>query len=309
MFLISRQKAGSWVVGLWIIAVVLLGLMVAPVRAEGYATALVDGRQLFHSGVEAYQRGDYDAAVDRFTQTIQHGSELAAAYHNRCLAHLQLNQYSSAVLDCTQSLQLDPHQPEAYLDRGLAHYRSSNYPAAIADYNQMLQHQPYDYRAYYNRGLAQFAQGNVEQAIADYTLSMHHSPLLPDAQLADIYSDRGVAYLTLGANRNAILDFDRAIAFDQTNGRAYYNRACACHQAGDLAAALQDFTQVLQLNPNHAQAHFSRGMIQQQLGNQRAAIADLQQAADCFCEQGAMAAYHQMLSLIQQIETAYSAIG
>jgi tetratricopeptide (TPR) repeat protein len=264
--------------------------------------------QAFQIGVMALERGDYQGAIAQFTQAIRAGSQVAAALSNRCLARLQLEDYSHAVSDCTKALELNPDQVEAYLNRGLAFDRTGDFKQAIANYDQLLQRRPDDFRAYYNRGLAQFELGAYQAAIADYERSIQQ-PGLDRTALADIYSDRGLAKLMLSDGVGAIADFSEAIHLNETNTRAYYNRACAYHRQGNLELAVNDFTHVLAQVPNHAEAYRSRGLIRYQLGEKQQAIADLRQATQHFSSQGAAIAAQQTLSWIQRLQLSVVALG
>ena len=180
------------------------------------ATDNDSSQNALRAGVTAFEQGNYRAASEEFTQAIEQNPH--AAYSNRCLAYLLLNEHRSAIADCTQAVNLDPTSSEPYLNRGLAHYRVGNYQEAIANYTQLLQLQPQDFRAYYNRGLAQFAIQNYAAAIADYAQSLNWSS---SDQLAEIYGDRGIAYLMLGNHQQAIADCTQAIVFKSSSGQSF----------------------------------------------------------------------------------------
>jgi tetratricopeptide (TPR) repeat protein len=100
----------------------------------------------------------------------------------------------------------------------------------------------------------------------------------------------------------AIADFSLAISLDNSNHRAFYNRACACHKNRDLLGAIRDFTVALQLEPNHAEAYINRGLIRHELGYQQTALWDLKTALKRFDEQGNTTAYKQTLTLIERLQ-------
>ncbi len=280
-------------------------------RPVNYALKRVETADLidhFQAGVESFQNYHSEAAIAHFTQAIEQDNQVAAAYSNRCLVHLVADHYVEAIADCSTAIQQQPDYAESYLNRGLAYYRLGNYAEAIANYDQLLMLQPDDYRAFYNRGLAQFALHQYLQAIADYDQSLSHSPTLPDRRMADIYDDRGIAYLHLGHHQAAIANFTQAIQLDDHNARAYFNRACVCHQQGNYIAALDDIDRVLQLVPDYAQAYVSRGLLRHSLGQAEDAVADLWQAAQQFARQGDAIARDQTLELLKQIQLGDRAI-
>lgn len=117
-------------------------------------------QDFFKWGVDKIQSGNYQGGIKEFTQAIQLQADFAAAYSNRCLAHIQLGDYQTAIVDCTQAVTLAPNNTDAYLNRGLAHYRQGHYQAAIEDDNQVIKLNPQEFQAYYNRGVARSVLGS-----------------------------------------------------------------------------------------------------------------------------------------------------
>jgi tetratricopeptide (TPR) repeat protein len=274
------------------------------------ASSIVDSSSLdpFRQGIKATGDGRYFEALQFFTQAIASegnpspnpsNNRIAAAYANRCLVEIQLNQYQSAIEDCTQAIARQPGNGEAYLDRGLAQYRLGHYQAAIADNNQLLTLQPNDLRAYFNRGLAKARLADHEGAIADYQAALERQPA--SSIEAEIYIDKGLSIAALSDLSGAITDLDHAIALNSTNDRAFYNRGCIHRQQGDYLAAIQDLDRALQLNSILPEAHVDRAIAYYNLGNANQALHDLQQATEYFQLQGKKLAYQQTLNLMQQI--------
>lgn len=272
------------------------------------AAANPTAKSLLRAGNTAFQTGDYELAAQQFTDSLAI-EPTSAAYGNRCLSKIYLEDYAAAVADCTQAIQINSKEPESYLNRGLAYHRLGQPAEAVADYDQLLRLKPHDFRAYYNRGLAQAEQQAYREAIVDYGEAIRQVTPLDHQTLAEIHNDRGLAELWLEHWPQAIASFTQAIRFNGSDQRAYYNRGCTYHQQGQLTAALNDFTQVLQIAPHDAQAYLSRGLIQQQLGNPEAALSDLQVAARYFNTQGAKVSYLQTMQLIQKLRVMNVAVG
>ncbi len=299
----------------WLVSVVLMSVfmtwlmlgvtpaLAAPVLPEAPSKAAFD------AGVRAYQSGQFAEAVQAFTKAIEADPQLASAYSNRCLVELQQELEAQAIADCTHSLELNPANPNDYLNRGLAYYRLMQPQAALADFNQVLELTPEDYRVYYNRGLAQFDLKDYEGAVSDYDQSLTHSPSLPNARMADIYNDRAVAYLALNRPQQALADLNQALALNQADSRAYFNRACCHHQMGNWEASLEDYDRLLATNPDYPQAYFNRAMLHQRRGRTQAAIADLSQAAHQFRNLGLGTHYQQALKLMRYLQEPPSTWG
>jgi tetratricopeptide (TPR) repeat protein len=183
-------------------------------------------RTAFQQGLEATLSGKYWEALDAFTKAIQTRTNTAAAYANRCLVEILLNQPEKAIEDCTQALQRQPSNGEAYLNRGLAHYHLGHYQAAVKDTTHLLQLQPDDFRAYFNRGLAQTGLGHYFAAIQDFDRALQLNPDIPE-----VYRDRALAYYSAGNTQQALIDLQKAAQdFRQQGNMTAYEQALSLIQ-------------------------------------------------------------------------------
>jgi len=261
-----------------------------------------NAKKFFTEGITNTENKNYEQAVENFSKAIELNYNLASAYSNRCLVYLQWGKYEQAIADCHQAIKLNPENLEANLNLGLAYYEIGNYQQAITEYTQVLNQKDNDFRALYNRGLANFELNNYQEAITDYNLILANTQ--PDANFnqADIYNERGLAYLMSKNMHKAKADFTYAIYIDASNSRAYYNRACVCSKMGNIEGAMADFSKTLKLNPHEAQAYLNRGLLRQESGLYQAAMQDLQAAAKSFCDGGNMVAYHHTQALIDGLQ-------
>ncbi len=180
----------------------------------------------FQQGIAATLSGNYSQALDAFTKAIQTQTNTAAAYANRCLVEVLLNQSEAAVEDCTQALQRQPYNSEAYLNRGLAHYHLGHHQAAIEDATQVLQLQSDDFRAYFNRGLAWTGLGHHFAAIQDFDRALQLNPGIPE-----VYRDRALAYYSAGNTQQALIDLQKAAQdFRQQGNMTAYAQALSLIQ-------------------------------------------------------------------------------
>ena len=91
----------------------------------------------------------------------------ADVYFQEGVKKARRGDYQGAIEDFTQALRLNPQDAIAFNNRGLAYANQGDYQPAIADYNQALRLNPQDAEAYYNRGLAYRKLGDTQQAITD----------------------------------------------------------------------------------------------------------------------------------------------
>ncbi len=92
---------------------------------------------------------------------------------------------------------------------------------------------------------------------------MIEPPEIP-AQLqrdANKWVDRGNALVNKQRQKEALVDFDKAIEIDPKLARAWTNRGIALRMVGDFSRALADHTQALELNPKLGAALANRAVV------------------------------------------------
>ncbi len=91
-----------------------------------------------------------------------------AFYQKRANESIVKGEYDSAVNDYSEAIKLNPKDATVYLNRGRAHLNKKNYDLAIEDYNKVIELNPSEAMAYFNRGESYERKGNSPQAIGDY---------------------------------------------------------------------------------------------------------------------------------------------
>ena len=86
--------------------------------------------------------------------------------------------------------------------------------------------------------------------------------LAPDVALT--YLLRGNVYAASGRHREAIEDYDKAVArinqlHHSTQDAVYFNRGNSKAELADYEGALQDYSEAISLNPSHPQYYYNRG--------------------------------------------------
>ena len=101
-----------------------------------------------------------------------------------------------------------------------------------------------------NRGVLRLALSEVTFALSDFDAG-----LAIDATIGEGYIDRGASLIEKHQYAEAIRDIDRGLALGARRpGLAYYDRAIAHEQLGDLSAAYKDYQQALELQPDFSLA-------------------------------------------------------
>ncbi len=123
---------------------------------------------------------------------------------------------------------------------------------------------PYRNRANYRRD-----EGRIEEALSDYNSAI---ALKPDGAL---YNSRAKLYFNQKKYDLALLDYNRAIGMDSTEGEYYINRGAVYALTNILPKALEDFNKGIELTPGHANGYKNRSLIYQALGQWANAESDI----------------------------------
>ncbi|HEY9649232.1 MAG TPA: tetratricopeptide repeat protein, partial [Coleofasciculaceae cyanobacterium] len=128
-----------------------------------------------------YESGDYQAAIDAYTQILRLDSKNTEAYNRRSTARSAIGDYEGAFKDLYKAAKyyLDEQslQPtsiltvetrvEDYRHRGVNKVQQGDFQGAIEDFNQVLQHNEKDAIALTCRGFARQRLGDNQKAIED----------------------------------------------------------------------------------------------------------------------------------------------
>ncbi|MGB3626029.1 MAG: tetratricopeptide repeat protein [Henriciella sp.] len=99
---------------------------------------------------------------------------------------------------------------------------------------------------YVNRGVIRMREGDYENALEDYSRAV---AIVPD--LGAAYLNEGAAHIYQKDFDSALQPLNRAIELESTDiFAAYYNRAIARENTGDVAGAYYDFQKALELKPD-----------------------------------------------------------
>ncbi|MCW5314275.1 tetratricopeptide repeat protein [Nostoc sp. KVJ3] len=226
-------------------------------------------QKLYQEGVNKYDVGNYEGAIEDFNQVIQSDPKNAMAYNRRGDAYYRLGDYEQAKADSSQAILLNPQDANAYFDRGFAFSELGKYKEAIADYTQAIKLNSQDAYAYYGRGLARTQLKDNKGAIGDFSKAIALKPQYPEA-----YLQRGILRRRLRQRREAIQDFDTIIKINPSDAKAYYQRGLTQSLNQQKYAALKDYTDAININPKYIEAYLNRGDAYSDLGNKVEATED-----------------------------------
>lgn len=166
--------------------------------------------------------------------------------------------------------------------RGNAALQAGDYPAAIEAFGQAIEQGDHVIIAHINRGIAYEASGQPAKAVADYDAALAATDPAPtDTQRAEIFNNRGVAYMGLDKHQeDALTDFNQAIELRPDYAEAYANRGRLYVDRESYHEAITDFDKAIELSPKLTQAFGNRGLAYQNLGDDENATRDYTKAIE-----------------------------
>ncbi|MCX5906362.1 MAG: tetratricopeptide repeat protein [Deltaproteobacteria bacterium] len=144
---------------------------------------------------------------------------------------------------------------------------------AIEYLNNVIKLQPDLAEAYSNRGIAYSYLGQQRHAIENYNEAIRLKP-----NDAETYVNRGNAYRILSQYQRAIEDYNEAVHLKPNLAAAYYNRGKAYSYLGQKQRAIEEFNETIRLKPDDAAAYYNRGVAYADIGQKQRAIEDFNEA-------------------------------
>jgi len=207
-----------------------------------------DSSACIQRGKAYLKQGDYDEAINEFTEAVRFDPGSSLAYAGRGDAYRLQGQNDNAIKDLNKAIKLDQGNSWAYAKRGEIYRKQGKYDSAIKDLNEAIRLEP-DYWAYGSRGEAYREQGKYDSAIRDLSEAIR---LNPDYSFA--YRCRGTAYRQQDQHDRAIKDLTEAIRLKPKEYISYIRRGEAYRKQGEYDSAIEDFNEALKLDKDNSAA-------------------------------------------------------
>lgn len=145
---------------------------------------------LIKPGIKQYRAKKYEASIVEFDKIInnqKHKNYHAIAYVYKSQSLSALGQYKKAVDNCSDSMKIKIYK-RSYLYRSVINNLMKHYNDAIKDCNVSIQLKYHKKYTYYNRGIAYYNISSYKEAIEDFDVA-----LAIDNSFTDAIHDRALA--------------------------------------------------------------------------------------------------------------------
>lgn len=227
---------------LWVILV----LLILPTTA---------GCQDLEPAIKAYEKGDYDQAVQLLNQYILQKPNDQDAYFYLGNVFLKKEMLDSAVVQYKKALDLKSKYWQALYQLGYAYYKQKRYDEAKETFEGGLKIK--ERGEFYNGlGLVQMAMDSLKDADFSFRKAISYDPKNPEfhKNLGDVNFKKGVLVI-------AIESYQEALKLDSTlvAVHCHHNLGQCYLKQMDFNKAMEEFKAVIRLDPKHKDAYLSLG--------------------------------------------------
>lgn len=124
--------------------------------------------ELYRTGRERFDTGDFKAAADAFTRSIEAEPAAAEVHLNLGLAYLKLKKHAEAVKAFKQAIRLEPNLVEAHYGLGLEYFNVARYKDSADAFKEATRLSPNMAKNHYALALAYQELGKDDLVVEEY---------------------------------------------------------------------------------------------------------------------------------------------
>jgi tetratricopeptide (TPR) repeat protein len=205
--------------------------------------------------------GEYDKAIDCFTEILKEDSEHPLSYIYLGMAYYRKGDYEEAIEKLTKGINLAE--------------RFKNYntfdPTVLTKEN---------YQRVFRNKKGKFVPPTQKEMQTELTArkikeDVNSLPIMPEA-----YFFRADAYFKKGSLKQAITDYNMAFDLGTNNPYAYIGIACVYSYKGEFKKSIEYCTKAIELDPELFEAYTNRALAYMHIGNNDCAEKDIQKARE-----------------------------
>ncbi len=226
-------------------------------------------RGLGYSGLKKF-----DKALDDMSTAIKLDENNSAFYSHRGWIYIILKKYDLAVRECTRSIEIYGDYSPAFYARGRAYLALNQYEKAIADFSSAIKLFPNEVGGYYtDRAYAYIQLKQYPRALSDLLIGMR---IDPDDSSAFLF--KAIALSKTGAQQEALVDLNKAIAINAKNIPALSNRGILYRLSREFEKSCDDFKTAIALSPDSAVLHRELGLTYLVMNQSDLALVEFERA-------------------------------
>ena len=193
--------------------------------------------------VEAYNKGDYQKAIDLFSSVLETESSSAELYNNIALCYYNLGELDKAEKNFLKAQELNPKLPQIYVNLSDIYFKKKEYLNGIELLSQGIYELPDNLvlRHY----LARFY---MEDSRLDLAIDELYKILDAQPENYDAYYDLARVNFELGNYDIAIENFENVLEYKDNNEWVYYYLAQAYEANNEVDKAISNYLKAIAVN-------------------------------------------------------------
>lgn len=251
---------------------------------EAAAEDYLKAQTLDRSNKEAFEKGaivfgrleNFNAAILNYDKLLELDPSNTEAFFKRGTFKMKISDHKGAIADFNQAIKLNPNNPEAYFNRGTSYATMQELEKAIPDYEKAAAMNFKTAKAYYNSGLASHKLQRYDDAMKYLQKAIRADEAKEYSGMA--YYILGVTEMMRNKSAKAIEYFNESIKIDANSADAYFNRAIAYGAMLEYQKAIQDLDKCIALGKKSSDVYYARGVQRISLNNFQDGCADISEA-------------------------------
>ncbi|MDH5505833.1 MAG: tetratricopeptide repeat protein [Anaerolineae bacterium] len=231
--------------------------------------------EAYRSAMRAYDRGDWEAAVNFFEQVIELDAAAVDARYHLGKAYYNLAEYFKAKTAFNSAITINPNFAPPYLGRALADLKLNPNKIVFKDLDKAIALDPNFGEAFIARGIYRFDRNNPDGALEDLEQAENIYPLSHE-----VHFHKAKVLFSLKRYPEAIESAQLANELDITNLETYWVLAQALHANGQTPETIGPLQTYLLYEEEFAEGWLILGQAYQMTGYPENAIQALDKALE-----------------------------
>ncbi len=166
--------------------------------------SLEESKNQFLLGVQLYQEGQYDQAIENFESVLKENPDFAEAYYNIGMAYLKKGDLDNAMVQMAKAIELKPDFIQAFFGLGQVYLEKGEMEKATDMFKQAVDIAPDDASTYVNLGIFYFTNNEDSLALEALLKAKDIDPSLPQT-----YYQLGLVYTRMGELDKTVESFEK----------------------------------------------------------------------------------------------------
>lgn len=208
----------------------------------------------FNRGLIFFRQKNYSQALNALNEAIRIKRTDSEYFFLRGQSYLKLGNQNAALNDYNSAVRLNPKNAKYFNSRAFLLSSIGQKSAAYRDYSQSLRFARTPYaqaKALNNRGNILFYQASSSGQVKDYQAAFKdfNSAIKTYPKLAEAHYGRGQVYFELKKYREALVDYNNALALGLNDSQLLVRRAFCYEALGQKVAAIKAYQLYLKTAP------------------------------------------------------------